>query len=288
MADSTGISWTDHTWNPWIGCTKVSPGCTNCYAEEIVEVFPMAKGKGAFKTLVRSKTWGDPLKWNRAAAAAGRRELVFTCSMSDFFHPDADAWRAEAWATIKGTPNLEYQILTKRPERIGVCLPSDWGPDGYPNVWLGTSIENQKYADLRIPQLLTVGAKLHFLSCEPLLGPLKLAGILGEVLEYFPAFNEVDGVVYERERYQAMKGIDWVIVGGESGPNHRQMMTQWAIDIKAQCDAAGVPFFGKQRSGPKNELPLIMNGREWKAMPAGFEARHNAPFAGAGQLTLGV
>src|SRR5690242_8610940 len=133
MGETTGISWTDHTLNFWVGCTKVSPGCTNCYAEHIVEVFPMAKGKGAFRRLERTKTWGDPVKWNRAAAAAGRRELVFTCSMSDFFHEGADEWRAEAWALIKATRNLEYQILTKRPERILSNLPPDWGRKGYPN-----------------------------------------------------------------------------------------------------------------------------------------------------------
>ena len=272
MGETTGISWTSRTFNPWIGCTKVSPGCAHCFAEQIVEVFPMGKGKGAFRRLELTKTWGAPAKWNDEAAAAGRRELVFMGSMLDFFHEGGDEWRPAVWELVKKTPNLEYQILTKRPERIRECLPPDWGDTGYGNVWLGTSVENQKYAELRIPELLDVPAKLHFLSCEPLLGPLDLWRYLGH--SHFGGEGLVEG------------GVGWTIVGGESGAEHRQMMTQWAIDIKAQCDAAEVPFFGKQRSGPKNEIPLIMNGREWKAFPLGFERGKQGPVIGAGQQVL--
>jgi protein gp37 len=276
MGETTGISWTQRTWNPWRGCTKVSPGCAHCYMFRDQKRYGRDPSK-----VVRTLTWGDPIKWNRLAAVAGKRELVFTCSWSDFFHEAADEWRPEAWEVIKATPMIEYQILTKRPERIVDNLPLDWGP-GYPNVWLGTSVETQKYAALRIPELLSAPAKVHFVSCEPLLGPLNLHGVLGEFLVDQPAFHEDgEGNLFEIPRVHARKGLDWVICGGESGPDFRPMMTQWAIDIKAQCDAAGVPFFGKQRSGTKNELPLLINGREWKAFPAGFVAK-----TGLGQQTL--
>ena len=259
MGERTGISWTDRTFNPWVGCTKVSPGCTNCFAERIVEVFPMNKGKGAFRRLEVTQTWHDPIKWNAAAAAKGVHELVFMGSMLDFFHEGGDQWRDAVWKLVRDTPNLEYQILTKRPERIAQCLPEDWWDDGgYQNVWLGTSVETQKYADLRIPLLLGVVAKVHFLSCEPLLGPLSIGPYLDQ--------SESPGA----------ESVQWVIVGGESGPNFRPMQTECAWEIWNQCNYEGVPFFGKQRSAVKNETPLLINGREWKAFPAGFKRREGA------------
>jgi protein gp37 len=266
MGERTKISWTDHTFNPWIGCDKVSTGCRNCYAEHFVEIFPMAKGKDAFKTLWKTKTWGDPVKWNRAAAAAGRRELVFTCSMSDFFHEAADEWRSEAWALITSTPNLTYQILTKRPERIQDTLPGDWGSGGYPNVWLGTSVENQIYAEKRIPELLQVPAAIHFLSCEPLLGPLNLQNVRCKPYD----FDALQGVVFGPGNSGLEGRIRWLIVGGESGPGWRPMEYSWALGIFAQCVKAGVAFWGKQRAGPVNELPLLIEGHERKQFPASW------------------
>ncbi len=134
MGEITGIGWTDATWNPWYGCSKVSPGCAHCY------MFRDMKRYGSDPEVVtRSKTkFDEPRKWKTP-----RR--VFTCSWSDWFHEGADAWRAEAWAIVRDTPHLTYQILTKRPERIADHLPPDWG-EGYPNVWLGTSVENQRFA----------------------------------------------------------------------------------------------------------------------------------------------
>jgi protein gp37 len=273
MGERTKISWTDHTWNGWIGCDKVSAGCQNCYAEYNVEIFPMAKGKDAFKTLWRTKTWGDPVKWNRTAAAAGRRELVFTCSMSDFFHSAADPWRDAAWALIKSTPNLTYQILTKRPERIKANLPADWGPEGYPNVWLGTSVELQVYAEKRIPILLEVPAAVHWLSCEPLLGPLNLQAIGGDRYD----FNALNGAVFGPGNHNYANRIRWVVVGGESGSGWRPMEYSWALGIFAQCVKAGVAFWGKQRAGPVNELPLFIEGHERKQFPAAWKpAREHA------------
>jgi protein gp37 len=186
VSDRTIIAWTEHTWNPWRGCDKVSPGCAHCY------MFTGQRRWGADpEIVVRTSKWGDPPKWERTAAAAGRRELVFTCSWSDWFHQTADPWRDEAWGVIRRCPHLHFQILTKRPERIAAHLPDDWGSGGYPNVWLGVSIENDRYVG-RADVLRTVPAVVRFISAEPLLGPL-------------PSLD--------------LTGIDWLIVGGESGPD---------------------------------------------------------------------
>lgn len=138
MGENTNIAWTERTWNPWRGCTKVDPGCKGCY------MFAAQRRYGLDPSVVvRTKTWGDPRKWQRAAQAGGRIERVFTCSWSDWFHKDADGWRAEAWRLVKNCPNLHFQILTKRADRIAELLPSDWS-GGYPNVWLGGSISEEK------------------------------------------------------------------------------------------------------------------------------------------------
>src|SRR6266404_2957797 len=150
MADQTIISWTEHTWNPWRGCTKISPGCAHCYmyTQQLRYKNPTFN---PFVVTQTKSTWNDPLRWQREAAAAGRTERVFTCSWSDFFHKDADAWRPRAWDIIARCPNLQFQILTKRPERILEHLPKfghglccDHWEKGWPNVWLGVSVENPK------------------------------------------------------------------------------------------------------------------------------------------------
>lgn len=210
MSETTAIAWTNKTWNPWHGCTKVSAGCDNCY---------MFRDKTRYgqnpELVVRSKTtFKAPLKWAEPA-------MVFTCSWSDWFHIAADEWRDEAWAIIKATPHLTYQILTKRPGRIARHLPKDWG-DGYPNVWLGVSVENEQAAH-RIAVLRETPAAVRFLSAEPLLGPLDLD--------------------------RRLTGIHWVIVGGESGANCRPMEPAWAANILAECRAQGAAFFLKQLGG---------------------------------------
>lgn len=183
MGDTTGISWTEHTWNPWRGCTKVSAGCAHCY------MFREQRRYGRDPTeVVRTKTWGDPLKWNKEAAETGRKGLVFTCSWSDWFHEAADPWRDEAWAIIRACPNLIFQILTKRADRIKDHLPADWG-SGYDNVWLGVSVENQENA-WRIDRLVSVSARVRWISAEPLLGPINSRPWLGM--------------------------LDWIVVGAES------------------------------------------------------------------------
>lgn len=211
MGKNSKIAWCDHTWNPWQGCKKVSAGCENCY------MFRDKKRYGQDPDIViRSKpaTFNKPLHWKEPAK-------VFVCSWSDFFIEEADKWRDQAWRIIRQCPHLTFQILTKREERILECLPKDWG-DGYPNVWLGVTAENQDMADLRIPLFLEVPAAVHFVSCEPLLGGIKL-----------PLINL----------------LDWVIVGGESGSTCRYMSPAWARLLKTNCLIRGVPFFMKQMSG---------------------------------------
>lgn len=224
---------TDRTWNPWVGCTKVSAGCTNCY------MFRQQREYGRDPMVVRrTKTWGDPPRWQRAAAKAGRTELVFTCSWSDWFHEDADAWRDEAWAVIKGCPNLTFQVLTKRPERIDGRLPADWG-DGYANVWLGVSVERDDCAR-RADALRAVPATIRWVCAEPLLGPL-------------PSLN--------------LDGIHWVVCGGESGPGWRPMDPDWARQLRDKCRAAGVPFYFKQGNGLRPGTDPRLDGEALREMP---------------------
>lgn len=229
MKDSK-IEWTNHTWNPWRGCRKISAGCKHCYMYRELHHY----GHNP-RQIVRSRTtFTDPLRWTDPA-------FVFTCSWSDFFIEDADAWRTDAWTIIRQTPHLVFQILTKRPENILRRLPRDWG-QGWDNVWLGVSAENQHQADTRIPALLTVPARLRFVSAEPLLGPII----------FKPYFWSIESG--EMGPYLS-PGIDWIIVGGESGPHQghpkyaRPMEMAWARAIRDQCVRANVPFFFKQDWG---------------------------------------
>lgn len=222
----TSIQWTNggYTWNPWQGCQKVSPGCDNCY---------MFRDKKRFgqnpEIVVRSKTstFNRPLRWNSDAEKAGRVDLVFLASWADFFSKEADEWRAEAWAIIKRCPNLIFQILTKRHGRIADHLPEDWG-EGYPNVWLGVSAEDATWWNRRVPELLSVPAQVHFVSYEPALG--SIAGC-------------------------SAAGIDWVIIGGESGPDARDFDIGWAQTAIDICKRDGAkPFLKQLGARPTKEV----------------------------------
>ena len=218
MSDTTGIQWTNATWNPWHGCHKVSPGCKFCYMFRDKERYGQDPN-----VVVRSKTtFKAPLKWPKIP------QMCFTCSWSDWFIEEADAWREEAYAIIRATPWITYQILTKRIERAEGRLPNP----PLPNIWLGVSVENQKYADERIPQLLRTPAAVRFVSYEPALGQVNFTGLLD--------------------------GIDWLIVGGESGNSARAFDLEWARIAVWQCHRAGVAVFVKQMGD--NPFVVINNG----------------------------
>lgn len=260
MAEQTRIEWADHTFNPWIGCTKVSPACDNCYAEaQASRYWPGEQLWSGNRKRTSANNWRQPLKWNRDAAAFkekhGRPPMVFCASLADVFDNQVpDEWRRDLWALIDATPNLIWLLLTKRPQNFRKMLPvnyiglTDRGWPAWPNVWLGTTVENQAEADRRIPHLLEAPAAKRFLSCEPLLGPVDLTSISvvspGGV-EQWNALDRIEG--REAQAEGAVSGtIDWVIAGGESGPNARISEPPWFQSLRDQCAAAGVPFLFKQ------------------------------------------
>ena len=228
MADKTGIEWTDATWNPVTGCTKVSEGCDHCYAETIAHRFAGTKAyPNGFDVTLRPERLDQPLRWKRP-------RKVFVNSMSDLFHSDVpDDYIAQVFEVMTKAQQHTFQVLTKRPGRMRSLLSrrsfrdnfAHWGqPWPLPNVWLGTSVETQRWADVRIPLLLDTPAAIRFLSCEPLLGPIDLF-----------AWNIDRGM-----------RVDWVIVGGESGPHARPMHPDWARQLRDDCLTAGIPFHFKQ------------------------------------------
>lgn len=223
--ENSKIEWTDHTWNPWYGCQKVSPGCKNCYMYRDMQRTSLNPRQA---TRAKPATFCKPLAWKAPAR-------VFTCSWSDFFIAEADPWRDDAWDIIRRTPWLTYQILTKRPENIPARLPGDWG-EGYPNVWLGVSVENMEYHS-RIWDLCQVPAAIRFISAEPLLGMIDLG------MDAFLADSIGTPVLPLRKLSQL---IHWVIAGGESGPAARPMHPQWLKFLRDQCREAKIPFFFKQ------------------------------------------
>ncbi len=232
MGENTAISWTDHTFNPWWGCVKISPACTNCYAAAFDHRLNGDHwGPKSDRKFFGDKHWSEPLKWNRAAEKTGIRSRVFCASMADVAEdrPDLVEPRARLFKLIQQTPWLDWLLLTKRPENLPKMLP--WCMDGthhaWKNVWIGTTVENQEYAELRIPLLLAAPATVHFLSMEPLLGPVDLAAASPNARSY-------------------AEDLDWVIVGCESGKGARRSEPQWYRSLRDQCETARVPFFLKQ------------------------------------------
>ncbi|MBD5781649.1 phage Gp37/Gp68 family protein [Pelagicoccus sp. NFK12] len=227
MAKDSKIEWTHHTFNPWWGCAKVSPACRNCYAEAWAKrVGNDIWGKDSDRRFFTDKHWSEPIKWNREAESCGERRRVFCASMADVFERKAglERWRERLWALIEKTPYLDWLLLTKRPQNIERMAP--WAGGLWPeNVWLGTTVENQHWAEVRLPHLLKHGAKVRFLSCEPLLG-------------------EIDLTRWARD--QSLHKIDWVIAGGESGASSRPMNPEWARSLRDQARAEGVAFHFKQ------------------------------------------
>lgn len=282
MAADTNIEWCDHTFNPWEGCQHAGPGCDNCYAEARNARFGGGTapnwGPGAPRRRTSAATWALPRRWNAQAEAFatqhGRRQRVFCASLADVFDNAVDPrWRADLFYLIQQTPNLDWLLLTKRIGNVRAMLselvhPHD--PDlslldlmPLPNVWLGATIVNQAEADRDIPKLLAVPARVRFLSMEPLLGAVNLRRWLQPHCERHPGPLAADGKcevcegrgiwdmpgaekLQEPEKAPIRRGIDWVIVGGESGPGARPMLPSWPLYLSNQCADAGVPFLFKQ------------------------------------------
>ncbi len=235
MAINSGIEWTESTWNPLTGCTKISPGCMHCYAERMSR---RLQGMGqpnyinGFKLTLHENALEKPLEWKKP-------QNIFVNSMSDLFHNDVpiefvlrvfDVMRRARWHT--------FQVLTKRAERLEEVSPSLEWPD---NVWMGVSVENSNYT-YRIDHLRRTGAKIKFLSLEPLLGPMHNL---------------------------KLEGIQWAIIGGESGPGARPLDPDWVLDIRDQCILAEVPFYFKQWGGiNKKKAGRLLDGRTWDEIPA--------------------
>ena len=288
MGENSNIEWTKHTFNGWIGCQKVGPGCDNCYAEvwdgRGLQGKARRWGPHAARTRTSAANWRKPISWDKAAAAAGERHRVFCSSLADVFDNHASIlpeWRADLWALIRATPNLDWMLLTKRPGNIAAILPPDWG-DGYPNVWLGCTVVNQAEADRDIPKLLSVPGRVRFLSMEPLLGPVDLRRWIGchPILPAASCYVDQDG--YERQDIGGgiIDGLDLVIVGGESGPRARPMHRDWVRSLRDQCVSASVSFNFKQWGewapsvvGPvmvrvgKARAGRLLDGRTWDEMP---------------------
>ena len=250
MGETTKIEWTDHTFNAWIGCTKVSPGCANCYAERqnAHRMWNGGKwGPDAPRKVTSPANWREPHKWARAARAAGVRDKVFLNSLADTFDfkGPRDARRI-LWSVIRDTSDaLDWQVLTKRPENIAEIMGDDALPATFfldNKCWLGTTVEDQDHARKRIPPFVQVLAWSHFLSCEPLLGELNLLETRSkctceggdEIADDCPG------------EFQLIDAINWVICGGESGPGARPVRMDWVRSLRDQCQAASVPFFFKQ------------------------------------------
>ena len=222
MAKNSRIEWTNHTFNPWWGCVKVSPACKHCYAEAWSKrVGQNVWGPKSDRRFFGDKHWAEPLKWNIEAAKSGERLRVFCASMADIFEDreGLEEWRVKLWALIEATSHLDWLLLTKRPERIAANVP--WTTNWPGNVWIGTTVESQEWADERLPYLARLPAAVRFISAEPLLGPLDLRPWLGGTL-------------------------DWVIAGGESGPKARPSSPAWFRNVMNQCMEADVAFHFKQ------------------------------------------
>jgi protein gp37 len=234
MAQGTGIEWTEATWNPVTGCTKVSPGCKHCYAEVMagrLQRMGQPRYRDGFKVTLQHDVVALPLSWRRP-------RVIFVNSMSDLFHEDVPAeFIAKVFEVMNRARWHRYQVLTKRAARLAELAPRlPWAP----HIWMGVTVESREYID-RIGRLRGTGAHVKFLSLEPLLGPM-------------PGLD--------------LAGIDWVIVGGESGPGARPMEETWATDLRDQCLAAGVAFFFKQWGGVnKKKAGRMLEGRIWEQLP---------------------
>lgn len=252
MGKTTGILWTDHTFNPHWGCQRVSPGCDHCYAETWARrTGEELWGAESPRRMFGEKHWAMPIAWNAAAARAGTRARVFCASMGDVFEDrrDLDAVRDRLWPLIECTPWLDWQLLTKRPQNLRGMLPKSWLEAPRRNVWLGATVEDQRRAEERVPLLLDAPAAVRFLSCEPLIEAVDLT------------FGVPDDSVVPGAQVPAIGMVDWVIVGGESGPGARPFELAWARQIVFDCDHAGTAVFVKQLGSAASDAENGVAGR---------------------------
>jgi protein gp37 len=286
---NSGIEWTHHTFNPWIGCTKVSPACDNCYAEKSMpaKFQKITWGAGQERKRTSDANWREPLRWNADCAKRGVRERVFCASLADVFDNEVQTlWRQPLMSLVVDTPNLDHLFLTKRIGNATRMLTDASLHDGRllnandeyqppKNLFIGATICNQEEADRDIPKLLATPAAKRFLSIEPMLGPIRLN--LDADRFHCPecrhSWNGIDETVCPRNEcplcghesivdHGRQVGIDWVICGGESGPNARPMHPDWARSLRDQCQAAGVPFFFKQWGEWQPEYGMTTAQRE--------------------------
>ncbi|MDQ3915661.1 MAG: phage Gp37/Gp68 family protein [Actinomycetota bacterium] len=245
MSSSTEIEWTEMTWNPVTGCDRVSPGCDHCYAQTLAKRLK-AMGNPRYQRDGRARTsgpgFGVTMHSDKLQEPMRRTKptVFFVNSMSDLFHASiTTAFIDRVFDVMEATPQHTYQVLTKRPRRMAAYSTRRPAP---PNVWLGTSVENQEWAEKRLPLLVEVTARVRFVSCEPLLGPIDLSRWIGK--------------------------LSWVIVGGESGPRFREMNPDWARSLRDHCAVAGVPYFFKQWGGRTPKAGgRTLDGRVWDEMP---------------------
>ena len=248
MAEVSEISWTDATFNPWIGCTKVSPACDHCYAERDNSRRGWVPGWGPGIPRKRTKTWGDPLKWNRKAAESGRPLKVFCASLADVFDNEApQAWRNDLWQLLRETPHLRWILLTKRIGNAWKMLPADWP---FPNAGLMATLANQEEWDRDLPKLMHLPATWHGVSAEPLLGPIDMRWAM--IRHGFP---------------------DWIITGGESGGQRRPLDMNAVRSIRDQCAEYGITFHHKQNGGFRGkDNGCLIDGVEHKHFPPALAA----------------
>lgn len=250
MGKNSGIEWTDHTFNPWWGCEKVSPACDRCYAESSAKRWGHdIWGKDSPRRFFGDKHWNEPMKWELDAIRAGKPALVFCASMADVLEAreDLEDPRIRLWRLIEDTPHLRWLLLTKRPENYETMLPPEWLERPRANVWVGTTVENKRRAEERIAHLVKVPAVVRWLSVEPLLDELDLSA------DFRTALVQETGRVDDRGIHmvctEAAPLIHWVIIGGESGHDCRIMDLNWARKIVEDCRKAGVAAFVKQLGG---------------------------------------
>lgn len=264
--ENSKIEWTHHTFNPWIGCTKVSPGCLHCYAETLMDTrYGRVKwGKGQPRSRTAADNWRKPKQWNKSAEGAAERPRVFCASLADWLDDEVPIeWLRDLLVLIQETPNLDWLLLTKRPENFGQriaevvdgwqssCELAVWWEREVPpqNVWIGTSAEDQKRWDDRMPLLMSIPARVRFVSAEPLVGRIHM----GELRP------------------------DWLIVGGESGPGARSMEREWVEHLCDQCDDRTAFHFKQWGGVDKKATGRVLNGRTWDELPSSGNKQLSEP-----------